>query len=231
MSLNTEFHELKIAEVLRETADAISVRFDVPPELRELFAFKAGQHLTLRTTLDGKDVRRTYSICAAPDEGVFRIAIKQMPEGVFSGWANRTLKAGQTVSVLPPMGRFVIPEDAKRGPYFVALAGGSGITPVLSILKTILRQDPESRVTLLFGNRDRRSIMFLEELAGLKNRYLDRFEIYHFLENEADEFELFNGRLDAAKCEEAFSTLVDVNAADAFFICGPGPMMDAAEDR
>jgi ring-1,2-phenylacetyl-CoA epoxidase subunit PaaE len=229
MSLNAGFHKLRIAEMRRETADAVSIRFEIPPELKEAFAFKAGQHLTLRTEMNGEDLRRNYSVCASPHENEIRIAVKQMPGGRFSSWANDALKEGAEIEVLPPLGRFVLPEGV-RAPYYVALAGGSGITPVLSILKTILKEDPESRFTLLYGNRDSASIMFLEELSGLKNRYLDRLEIYHFLENEAEEVELFNGRLDTAKCAEVFSSLVDVAAADAFFICGPGPMMDAAEE-
>ena len=229
MSLNTDFHRLKVAQVRRETADAVSIRFEVPPELRQTFAFKAGQHLTLKADIDGEDVRRTYSVCAAPFENEMRIAIKHMPGGRFSTWANAHIKAGQVLEVLAPMGRFVAPEGDGPKPTYVAISGGSGITPVLSILKAVLGEKPQSRATLLYGNRDTASIMFLEELASLKNRYLDRLEVYHFLENEAEEIELFNGRLDRAKCEEVLSTLIDVKAADAFFICGPGPMMDAAE--
>jgi ring-1,2-phenylacetyl-CoA epoxidase subunit PaaE len=228
MSINAGFHRLTVAEVRRETADAVSIRFDVPAQLREAFAFRAGQHLTLKADIGGEDVRRTYSLCVAPSDGEFRIAIKTMPGGRFSTWANAQIKAGQTLEVLPPMGRFVMP-DGVRAPYYVALAGGSGITPVLSILKTALQDNALARATLLYGNRDSASIIFLEELAALKNRFLDRLEVYHFLENEAEEIELFNGRLDAKKCDEVFSTLVEVASADAFFICGPGPMMDAAE--
>ncbi|HEX3430796.1 MAG TPA: 2Fe-2S iron-sulfur cluster-binding protein [Rhizomicrobium sp.] len=229
MSLNREFHALTIAEVRRETQDAISVRFDIPERLREVFAFQAGQHLTLRMMLDGEDVRRNYSVCVAPAENEIRIAIKQMPAGKFSAWANANLREGRTIDVLPPLGNFVLPQTDDPAPYYIGLAGGSGITPVIAILKTALATKPESRFTLLYGNRDTASIMFLEELAALKNRYLARFEIYHFLEFEAEEIELFNGRLDRAKCEEVFSQLVDVKSADAVFICGPGPMMDAAE--
>lgn len=229
MSINAGFHRLTIAEVRRETAEAVSIRFEVPAALKAAFAFKAGQHLTLKADIDGEDVRRTYSVCVAPSDGEMRIAIKQMRDGRFSTWANTKIAAGQTLEVLPPMGRFVLPDAKGAAPRYVALAGGSGITPVISILKTALEEHPTCRFTLLYGNRDSASIIFLEELAGLKNRYLDRLEVYHFLEDEAEEIELFNGRLDRAKCEEVFSRLVDVTAADAVFICGPGPMMDAAE--
>jgi ring-1,2-phenylacetyl-CoA epoxidase subunit PaaE len=229
MSINTGFHKLKIAEVRRETPDSVSILFEIPEASKPAFAFKAGQHLTLRTHFEGEELRRNYSVCAAPHENEIRIAVKLMAGGRFSGWANSALKTGAEIDVLPPLGRFILPGSDTSAPYYVALAGGSGITPVISILKTVLREQPQSRVTLLYGNRDSASIMFLEELAGLKNRYLDRLEIYHFLENETEEVELFNGRLDRAKCEEVFSTLVDVSDADAFFICGPGQMMDAAE--
>jgi len=229
MSLNAGFHRLKIAEVRRETADAVSIRFEVPKELQSAFAFKAGQHLTLRTEMGGEDVRRNYSVCVSPLDGEVRIAIKQMPGGRFSSWANSEIKEGQSIEVLPPMGRFVLPASDVAAPHYVALAGGSGITPVISIIKTALKQPAGCSFTLLYGNRDSASIMFLEELAALKNRYLSRFEVYHFLENEAEEIELFNGRLDRTKCEAVLSTLIDVPTVDAFFICGPGPMMDAAE--
>ncbi len=229
MSINAGFHKLKIAEVRRETPDAVSIRFEIPEPLKQVFAFRAGQHLTLRTELDGEDVRRNYSVCVAPSENEIRIAIKQMIPGRFSAWANANLREGQVVDVLPAMGRFVAPENTRDHAYYVALAGGSGITPVISILKTVLETQPTARCVLLYGNRNTASVMFLEELAGLKNRYMDRLEIYHFLEDEAEEIELFNGRLDRQKCEAVFDSLVDVKSADAVFICGPGPMMDAAE--
>ena len=229
MSINAGFHKLKIAEVRRETSDAVSIRFEIPEQLKQAFAFRAGQHLTLRRDLDGEDVRRNYSVCVAPSENEIRIAIKQMMPGRFSAWANANLRAGDIVEVLPPMGRFIAPETTREKPYYVGLAGGSGITPVISIVKTVLETQPTARFVLLYGNRNTASVMFLEELAGLKNRYMDRLELYHFLEDEAEEIELFNGRLDRGKCEAVFDSLVDVNSADAVFICGPGPMMDAAE--
>jgi ring-1,2-phenylacetyl-CoA epoxidase subunit PaaE len=229
MSLNRGFHPLRIAEVRRETLDAVSIRFEIPEELKETFRFRAGQHLTLRADLDGEDVRRNYSVCVSPAEDEIRIAVKQMTAGRFSVWANTQLQVGHTIDVLPPMGRFVIPEADPPAPWYVGLAGGSGITPVISILKTVLETKSSSRFTLLYGNRDTASIMFLEELAALKNRYLERLEVYHFLEFEAEEIELFNGRLDRAKCDEVLAKLIDVTCVDAFFICGPGPMMDAAE--
>jgi ring-1,2-phenylacetyl-CoA epoxidase subunit PaaE len=229
MSINAGFHKLKIAEVRRETPEAVSIRFEIPEHLVQAFAFRAGQHLTLRAQLDGEDVRRNYSVCVAPSENEMRIAIKQMTPGQFSAWANANLREGHEIEVLPPMGRFVAPDGAREDPYYVALAGGSGITPVISIIKTVLETRPDARFVLLYGNRSTASVMFLEELAGLKNRYMDRLEVYHFLEDEAEEIDLFNGRLDREKCEAVLDALIDVNSTEAFFICGPGPMMDAAE--
>jgi ring-1,2-phenylacetyl-CoA epoxidase subunit PaaE len=229
MSLNASFHSLRIADIRRETADSVSLRFDIPPALKSTFAFEAGQHLTLRAEIGGEDVRRSYSICSSAVDDEIRIAVKRMPGGKFSSWANNALSVGQSIDVLPPMGRFVPPRPNGAALRYVGLAGGSGITPIISILKTVLQTQPQSRFTLLYGNRDTASIMFLEELAGLKDRYLDRLEIYHFLENEVEEIALFNGRIDHAKCSEVLSTLIDVKNTDAFFICGPGPMMDAVE--
>lgn len=229
MSLNKNFHSLRIAEVRRETPDAISICFDVPAALREVFRFEAGQHLTLRADIAGQDTRRTYSLCTSPRENEVRIAIKRMPGGLFSNWANSEFAAGQYLDVLPPMGRFVVPERKWQRPHYVGIAGGSGITPVISILKHVLESDRESRFTLVYGNRNTPSILFLEELAGLKDRYLDRLAIFHILEDEAGDIDLFNGRLDHTKLDEILGCLVVPNDVDIFFVCGPGPMMDAVE--
>jgi ring-1,2-phenylacetyl-CoA epoxidase subunit PaaE len=227
--VSKDFHPLRIAEVRRETPDSVSVIFDLPPELTETFAFQAGQHLTVRTEIGGEEVRRNYSVCAAPGEGILSIAIKQIAEGVFSGWANQALAAGATLEAMAPHGAFTWTFDPDASLRYVAFAGGSGITPVLSLLKTALRDEPKSRFTLIYGNRSSAQIMFLEELAGLKNRFMDRLEVFHFLEDEEEDAELFNGRLDAAKVEDVLSSLVCAEATDAFFVCGPGPMMDAVE--
>lgn len=229
MSLNKNFHSLRIAEVRRETPDAVSVRFEIPVALREAFRFEAGQHLTLRADIASQDTRRTYSLCTSPRENDVRIAIKRMPGGLFSNWANNELAAGQYLDVLPPMGRFIVPVKAQRRPHYVGIAGGSGITPVISILKHVLESNGEARFTLVYGNRNTASILFLEELAGLKNRYLDRLAVFHILEDEAGDIELFNGRLDRAKCDEILGNLVTPDDVDVFFVCGPGPMMDAVE--
>jgi len=230
MSLETSFHSLRIAEIRRETADAVSIRFDTPDDLLETYRFKAGQHLTVRANLGGEDIRRNYSVCVSPLEGELRIAIKEIAGGVFSAWANSALRVGDAIDVMAPQGHFTWPFDPKADRRYLGIAGGSGITPVLSILKTSLALEPGSQFTLLYGNRATASIMFLEELAGLKNRYLDRLQLYHFLEDEAEEVELFNGRLDTERCGAALDHLIDVESLDAAFVCGPGPMMSAAEE-
>jgi len=230
MTRDHAFQRLTVAEVRRETEDSVSIRFAPPsPELAPHFRFQAGQHLAIRRDLDGEEVRRTYSLCVSPLDEELRIAIKSIPNGRFSGWANRELASGMELEVMVPQGHFTWPFDPSKAGNYVGIAGGSGITPVISILKTVLAVEPKSRFTLLYGNRATASIMFLEELAGLKNRYLDRLEVYHFLEDEADDVELFNGRLDNVRCGEALDRLVDIAHVSAAFVCGPGPMMDAAE--
>jgi ring-1,2-phenylacetyl-CoA epoxidase subunit PaaE len=229
MSLNTAFHPLTIGEVRRETSDAVSIRFDVPPDLADLYRFEAGQYLTQRMDLGGEELRRNYSVCVSPDDRELRIAVKEVAGGLFSRHANTELKAGHVIDVMPPMGRFTAPIRPEASHRYVGVAGGSGITPMMSLITTVLKTEPASRFVLLYGNRSTNTVIFLEALAALKNRYLDRLEVYHFLEDEAEEIELFNGRLDREKCDEVFDHLVDVPSTDGFFICGPGPMMDAAE--
>jgi ring-1,2-phenylacetyl-CoA epoxidase subunit PaaE len=224
------FHALRVAEVVPETAEANSVRFDVPSELRARFAFRAGQHLTLRATIDGEEVRRNYSLCTAPADSDWMVTVKRIGGGLFSNWIGDQLKPGDTIDVMPPHGSFTCDFNPSSSRHLVGIAGGSGITPVMSLIRTLLREEPQSRFTLFYGNRDSSSIIFLEALAGLKDKYLRRFEIYHFLDAEEQDIELFNGMLDRARCEEAIEHLVpDAAEVDGWFICGPGPMMDAAE--
>jgi len=224
------FHALRVAEIVAETADANSIRLEIPAELRERFAFKAGQHLTLRATIDGEEVRRNYSLCTAPGDQDWMVTVKRIGGGLFSNWIGDRLKAGDAIDVMPPHGSFTTQLDAARARHVVGIAGGSGITPVMSLIRTLLRDEPESRFTLLYGNRDSSSVIFLEALAGLKDKHLGRFEIYHFLDQEEQDIALFNGMLNRERCAEAIALLVP-DAADVsdWFICGPGPMMDAAE--
>ena len=224
------FYPLRIAEIVAETDDANSIQFEVPEELKDLFRFKAGQHLTVRAEIGGEEVRRNYSLCVAPDEGQLKVTVKRIAGGVFSNWVGDNLKAGDTLDVMTPHGSFTIEFDAAKKRRYVAFAGGSGITPVISLIKTALKQEPGSRFTLFYGNRDASSIIFLEALAALKDRFLGRFELYHFLSDEEGDVELFNGMLDREHVDASIDSLVDdPQGVDAWFICGPGPMMDAAE--
>jgi ring-1,2-phenylacetyl-CoA epoxidase subunit PaaE len=228
--MSIDFHKLRVTEVKRETPDAVSVRLELPEELREAFQFRAGQHLTFRREIGGEEVRRNYSLCVAPSEGALKIGVKQIAGGVFSGWVNTELKAGDELEVMAPHGSFCWNFDPNARNEYIGFAGGSGITPILSLMKTALSLEPQSRFTLFYGNRNSIGVMFLEEIAALKDSYLNRLSVYHFLEEEEEEIELFNGRLDKAKTEEILSALVDASNVDAFFICGPGPMMDAIEE-
>lgn len=224
------FHVLRVAEIVPETDEAMSVRFDVPYDLKEAFAFKAGQHLTLKADIGGEDVRRNYSLCVAPDEGAIKVTVKRIAGGLFSNWVAESLKAGDTLDVMAPHGSFTVPFEAGAAKRYVGIAGGSGITPIMSLIRTALGTETESRFTLFYGNRDSRSVIFLEALADLKDRYMGRLELFHFLAEEEGDVELFNGMLDAARCGAAVDALVvDPKSVDAWFICGPGPMMDAAE--
>jgi len=221
---------LRVAEVVPETNEANSIRFEIPAELRDRFVFKAGQHLTLRATIDGEEVRRNYSLCTAPDDQDWMVTVKRIGGGIFSNWVGDNLKPGDVIDVMPPHGSFTTEFDASKMRRLVGIAGGSGITPVMSLIKTTLKYEPQSRFTLLYGNRDSSSVIFLEALAALKDKHLGRFELYHFLDQEEQDIDLFNGMLDRARCDEAIAHLVpDAAEVDGWFICGPGPMMDAAE--
>jgi ring-1,2-phenylacetyl-CoA epoxidase subunit PaaE len=228
--MSVSFHSLTVAEVVDETTEARSIRFAVPEELRETFLFRPGQHLTLRAEIGGEEVRRNYSLCVAPQDHQVMVTVKRIAGGIFSNWANDHLKAGDAIEVMAPHGSFTREFREGAANHYVAFAGGSGITPVMSLLKTALLTEKESRFTLFYGNRDSSSIIFLEALAGLKNRFMERLQVHHFLAEEAEEFALFNGMLDRAKCDEILEMLVDPAEVAAFFICGPGPMMDAAEE-
>jgi ring-1,2-phenylacetyl-CoA epoxidase subunit PaaE len=228
--MSASFHILRIAEIVPETADAKSIRFDVPEELRGSFAFRPGQHLTLKADIAGEDVRRNYSLCVAPQDGQLKVTVKRISGGVFSNWANDNLKPGDAVEVMEPHGSFTWDFRADANNHYAGFAGGSGITPVMSLLRTALLSEPESRFTLFYGNRDSQSVIFLEELAALKNRFMDRLQIHHFLAEEAEDIELFNGMLDRTKCDLILGSLIEPEEISAFFICGPGPMMDAAEE-
>ncbi|MEM8686529.1 MAG: 2Fe-2S iron-sulfur cluster-binding protein [Pseudomonadota bacterium] len=224
-----EFHELLVADVRKETDDATSVAFHVPDALAENYRFTQGQYLTLRTEVDGEDLRRPYSVCVSPDKGELRVCVKKIPLGRFSSFVNDNLKAGDRLSVLPPMGRFHAPIEAEGEKTYVLFAGGSGITPVISIIETVLAREPLAKVTLFYGNRATGDIIFRERLSDLKDAYLGRLRVFHVLSDEVPEVPLFGGMMTQNKVVDLVTSLTDPLNVDWFFICGPGPMMDGAK--
>jgi len=226
----SKFHKLSVASVEPETRDAVAITFAVPEALAEPFRFAAGQHLTLRADIEGQDVRRSYSICSGVEDGKLRIAVKRNPGGVFSAWANEMLKAGDALDVLPPLGHFNVPLAAGNRKHYAAFAAGSGITPLLSIVKTTLAAEPQSRFTLFYGNRASGTVMFKEELAALKDTYLTRFNLVHVLSREAQDIELLHGRIDRAKADALLTHWLDLDHVDAVFVCGPDGMMQAVAE-
>ena len=221
-----QFHPLTVAAVEPETDEAVRVTFEVPGALTDAYRFVQGQHLTLRTDLDGEDLRRTYSICAGTDEGRLQVAIKKVDGGRFSTWANEALKPGDVLQVLEPTGRFHTVLDPAAHRTYVAFAAGSGITPILSIIRSTLATEPHSRFTLFYGNRTTTSVMFREALEDLKNRFMGRFSLFYVFSREPQDTELFNGRLDADKVRQFCRGLCNPQAVDTFFLCGPGGMID-----
>lgn len=217
------FHPLEVTEVRRETRDAVVVT--LKPQDAKAFAFTQGQYLTFRRDFDGEELRRSYSICAGLDEGCLRVGIKRVDGGAFSTWANEDLKPGDMLEAMTPQGRFFTPVDPSATKSYLGFAGGSGITPVLSIIKTVLAREPGSTFTLVYANRQVGSIMFREELEDLKNSYLGRFSVVHILESEGQEIDLFTGRIDAEKMDMLFRMWIDAETVDTAFICGPEPMM------
>lgn len=221
----TRFHSLQVQQVEPATRDAFTVTFALPPELASAFVYLHGQYLTLRTQLGGEDVRRSYSICSAVQDQHLRVAIKRVHDGVFSNWAAEHLRPGVAVDVMPPQGQFHLPlqPDAQR--HVVAFASGSGITPVLSIVKSVLLAEPHSRVTLVYGNRSSGSVMFKEELEDLKDIFLGRFNLVWIMSRESQDIDLFNGRIDYDKVTRLLTQWIEPAGIDAAFICGPQDMM------
>jgi ring-1,2-phenylacetyl-CoA epoxidase subunit PaaE len=223
-----KLHTLRVSDVERLTDDSIAITFDVPDELREVFAFAPGQHVAL-VRPGGDDVRRSYSICS-PGDGPLRVAVKRLPSGAFSSWAHDELHPGDSLKVFPPSGRFTTSFDPLRTRHYVAIAAGSGITPVLSLISSALAMEPDSRCTLVYGNRTTSSIMFLEELEDLKDRYRDRLHLIHVLSREAQEVELAAGRIDGPKLHRLFETLIRPDSVDEWFLCGPFGMVSEARE-
>lgn len=237
------FHTLRVQSVKPETREAIMVTLEVPAAQAELFRFHPGQHLNVRATIETEEVRRSYSLCASPAEseqgGVLRVAIKRVPGGVFSNWANDTLKAGSQLDVMPPSGNFGLSPKvmdalggavAGQGRHVLLMGAGSGVTPLLSIARTLLQADDSTRVSFIYGNRSSSNVMFRDELGDLKDVYTRRFNLIHVLSREHQDIDLFNGRLDQARCTALFEQWLDVSDVNAAFICGPVGMMDAAKE-
>jgi ring-1,2-phenylacetyl-CoA epoxidase subunit PaaE len=220
------FHPLTVASVEPLTADSVAVTFDVPDDLSEEFRFTAGQHLTVRAPEITGDVRRNYSICAPATRGPLRIGVKRVQDGVLSRYLTEQLRAGDVLDVMTPTGTFCPALDAGRARRYVAVAAGSGITPVLSILATALEVEPHSTAALLYVNRSSATIMFLEELEDLKNTYPDRFQLVHVLHEEASEVDLLSGRLDHDRLQRILQALIPVEDVDDWFLCGPLTLTD-----
>lgn len=224
-----KFHALSVSEVRRETDDCVSVAFDIPEHLSESFRFIPGQYLTLRQEIQGEDVRRSYSICAAPTDGELRVAIKKVPNGVFSTFANDVLKAGDQVDVMTPMGRFKLQADPAAKRTYVFIAAGSGITPVLSMIKSVLLEEPQSQALLFYGNRTSKTIIFKEALEDLKDLYLGRLAVYHVLSGESADGGM-GGRIDREKLEQWSEKFFNPQQVDAYFLCGPGNLIETVKN-
>ena len=223
------FHPLRVRAIEPDTAEAVIVSFDVPETLREVFGFTQGQYLTLRSDIGGLDLRRSYSICAGVDDGELRVGVRKVRGGVFSNWINANLRAGDMLSVMAPQGRFFVPLDPTTKRHHVGIAGGSGITPILSIMKTVLAREPLSRFTLIYGNRLLQSTMFKEEIEDLKNRYMTRLVLQHVFSDEHTDAPLNHGVMNRDKIGEFLKTVVPAGQIDHVFVCGPFQMNDEAE--
>ena len=223
------FHPLRVREVMPDTAEAVVVAFDVPQPLREVFSFTQGQYLTLRTEIDGADLRRSYSICAGVDDGELRVGVRKVQGGVFSNWINAHLKPGDVINVMAPQGRFFVPIEPAAPRHHVGIAGGSGVTPILSTMKTVLAREPLSRFTLIYGNRLLKSTMFKEEIEDLKNRYFTRVMLHLVFSDEHTDAPLNHGVMNREKIGEFLASVVPASTIDHAFVCGPYQMNDEAE--
>lgn len=219
----SQFHSLKIKDIRRETAECVSISFQVPEDLKESFRFVAGQYITLKQLINADEVRRSYSICSSPYENELRVAVKKVEEGKFSSYANDTLRVGDVLDVMTPLGNFCVREHTGKKNY-LAFAAGSGITPVYGIIKSVLKNDPDSTFTLIYGNKNRGTIIFKDGLEALKNKYMERFVIHHVFTREKTDTATFNGRINRQKAEE-FRKVVDYSTFNEVFICGPEDMI------
>ncbi len=223
------FHQLTIKDIRKETDECVSIAFEIPAEVEKDFQFIPGQNVTLRKFFNGEEIRRSYSICSCPSENELRVAVKKVEGGIFSTFANQELKEGDVLEVLPPTGNFYTPILSSQKKNYLFIAAGSGITPVISLIKAILSTEKESQVTLLYGNKGLASVIFKEQLEALKDKYLQRFNIHHVFSREKTEADFNSGRIDDAKLK-LLSRLVDFNSVDNFFICGPAALIFTAKD-
>src|SRR6201996_5573925 len=228
-SATPRFHRLAVHDLRRESADAVSLTFEIPRELQNDYSFAPGQYLTLRTTMDGKEVRRSYSICSGPDDGELRIAVKKVDGGAFSSWAADELKSGDQLDVMTPTGRFGIAPAPEAARTYVGFAAGSGITPILSIVRGALAREPNSRFFLFYGNRSAGGMLFREALEELKDGFLQRLSVFHVISGEEQDIPILHGRLDAEKVRVLLRSLVPAAQVDHVFICGPSSMSEDIE--
>lgn len=228
-SSDTKFYQIKVKEVRREIEDAVSVAFDIPEGLMSTFTFSPGQYVTLKTNVQGEELRRSYSICSAPHEGELRVAIKQIEGGKFSTYANQTLKEGDSLEAMPPMGNFKWSQGAEPS-HLVGWAAGSGITPMMSIAKTVLQSDEHSTFTLFYGNKNSNSIIFKDELEDLKNSFVDRLEVHHILSREDQGSDATSGRIDGDKVKSFNHKFFDINTATGHYLCGPLGMIESVTE-
>jgi ring-1,2-phenylacetyl-CoA epoxidase subunit PaaE len=218
------FHTLAVKNIDRLTKDSVAVSFAVPDNLKQEFAFKPGQYLTLRTTINGEDIRRSYSICSGQDDADLRVGIKKVSDGVFSSYVNENLKVGDTLQVMTPEGRFT-PSQQPGKRHILGIAAGSGITPILSIIRSLLARESDTKVTLIFGNRTSNSVMFAEEIEDLKNRYLGRLSVVHILSKESQDVDLLSGRITADNIHQLSNGVIDFSNVTEAFLCGPEGMV------
>ncbi|MFD2915556.1 FAD-binding oxidoreductase [Psychroserpens luteus] len=221
-----EFHNLKVADIYKETEDTSVVTFEVPSELQDAFKFRQGQHLTLKADIGGEDIRRSYSLCSSPLDNQWKVAVKLIPNGKFSTYVNDELKTGDQLEVMSPSGNFGVEINAEKAKNYLFFAAGSGVTPVLSMVKTHLKAEPNSTCKLFYVNKTAKSIIFKEELEQLRNAYFGRFEIYYFLTKERRDIELFNGRFDDEKMQVLTKTFIDIPDTSEVFLCGPEKMVN-----
>ncbi|MBT8262285.1 MAG: 2Fe-2S iron-sulfur cluster binding domain-containing protein [Bacteroidia bacterium] len=224
------FHKLKVKDIYKETDDCSVVTFDIPEEIKDDFKFRQGQHLTLKAEINNENIRRNYSLCSSPFDDEWRVAVKQIPEGKFSSYVNNELSIGDFVESLAPSGRFGVDVNSAVAKNYLFFAAGSGITPILSMIKTHLSQEPGSTCKLFYVNKTAKSIIFKEELEQLRNAFFGRLEIYYFLTREKRDIELFNGRFDDDRMKVLCSTFIDIPDTSEVFLCGPEDMVNYVSD-